>query len=59
MTVPRKQFRGQNSDLDIGVEVYYAHDSLQHSQWDENRGAGTVLKSADVWLGRFRVSRDF
>jgi len=46
-------------DLDIGVEVFYARDELQHKQWDLNRGNGFLIKSADVWLGRFRVSRDF
>ena len=46
-------------DLDIGVEVFYARDDLAHKQWDQNRGAGTLLKSADVWVSRLRVSRDF
>jgi hypothetical protein len=46
-------------DLDIGVEVFYARDELQHREWNPNRGAGTTIKSADVWLSRLRVQRDF
>jgi Porin subfamily len=46
-------------DLDIGVEVYYARDQFQHKEWDTNRGNGFTIKSADVWLSRLRVSRDF
>jgi hypothetical protein len=46
-------------DLDIGVEVYYARDDFQHKQFDANRGTGTIAKSADLWLSRLRISRDF
>jgi hypothetical protein len=46
-------------DLDIGVEVFYARDELQHREWDPNRGAGHTIKSADVWLSRLRINRDF
>jgi hypothetical protein len=46
-------------DLDIGVEVFYARDQYAHKTWDQNRGQGRLEKSADIWLGRLRVSRDF
>jgi hypothetical protein len=46
-------------DLDIGVEVMYARDQLQHKQWDANRGTSFLLKDADVWLSRLRVQREF
>jgi hypothetical protein len=46
-------------DLDIGVEVMYARDVLQHREWNTNHGVGSLIKSADVWVNRLRVSRDF
>ncbi|SEC39039.1 Porin subfamily protein [Rhizobiales bacterium GAS188] len=46
-------------DLDIGVEVFYSRDQLQHKEWDLNSGNGKLTKSADLWLSRLRVSRDF
>jgi hypothetical protein len=46
-------------DLDIGVEVFYARDQFQHKAWDQNRGNGFLQKSADIWLSRLRISRDF
>ncbi|SDR56726.1 Porin subfamily protein [Rhizobiales bacterium GAS191] len=46
-------------DLDIGVEVYYDHEVLQHKQFDPNSGRGKLVKNADDWLGRLRISRDF
>jgi hypothetical protein len=47
------------SDLDIGVEVSYARDQLQHKQWDANRGNGLLLKDVDLWLTQVRVTRAF
>ena len=46
-------------DLDIGVEVHYARDVLSHQEWNTNQGGGRLIKSADVWVNRLRVSRDF
>ena len=46
-------------DLDIGVEVYYARDQFQHKAWDVNSGTGKIINSADLWLSRLRISRDF
>jgi hypothetical protein len=46
-------------DLDIGLEVFYARDQFQHKEWDNNEGNGKLMKSADVWLSRLRISRDF
>ena len=46
-------------NLDIGVEISYAHDVLAHKQWDLNRGAGFLLKDTDLWLTQMRVSRSF
>jgi hypothetical protein len=46
-------------NLDLGVEVMYVRDQLQHSAYDVNVGAGRVIKSDDVWTGRLRVQRDF
>jgi hypothetical protein len=36
-----------------------ARDDFQHKQFDANSGTGTLAKSADVWLSRLRISRDF
>jgi hypothetical protein len=46
-------------NFDIGVEVSYARDELAHKQWDGNRGAGLLLKNADLWLMQMRVIRNF
>ena len=45
--------------LDIGVEVFYSDDVLQHKEFDTNSGTGKLVKSAGDWLGRLRISRDF
>jgi len=46
-------------NLDIGIEVSYAHDVLAHKQWDQNRGNGFLLKDVDLWLTQMRVVRSF
>jgi hypothetical protein len=46
-------------DLDIGVEMFYARDHLQHKQWDQNAGVGQLTSSQGTWLGRLRIQRDF
>ena len=46
-------------DFEMGTEILYARDDLQHKQWDLNRGNGRLIKSADQWLYRIRVQRDF
>jgi hypothetical protein len=45
--------------LDIGVEVLYSEDVLQHKEFDTNSGAGKLVKSAPDWLGRLRIHKDF
>jgi hypothetical protein len=46
-------------DLDIGVEVMYLHNSMQHKQFDiQNTGRGLVSSGSD-WVSRLRVQRDF
>jgi len=46
-------------DLDIGVEVMYLRDEMQHKEFDANKGNGRLIKSDDVWVSRLRVQRDF
>jgi hypothetical protein len=46
-------------DLDIGVEVVYNKETLQHKQFDTNAGNGKLVKDADAWYSRLRISRDF
>ena len=46
-------------DLDIGVEVMYVRNQMEHKQFDVNRGNGILIKEDDEWFGRLRVSRDF
>ena len=46
-------------DLDIGVEVFYARDEYQHRAWETESGVSKTTKSADIWLSRLRISRDF
>ena len=46
-------------NLDIGVEVFYFRNQLQHRQFDVNRGAGFLISEDDAWRFRFRVLRDF
>jgi hypothetical protein len=45
--------------LEIGVEVVCDRKVLQHKQLDLNSGAGNLVKSADAWYSRLRISRDF
>ena len=46
-------------NLDIGVEVMYLRNDMQHKQFDiQNRGRG-VVSSDDVWVSRLRIQRDF
>jgi hypothetical protein len=46
-------------NLDIGVEVFYFRNQLQHRQFDVNRGAGFLISEDDAWRFRLRVLRDF
>ena len=42
-------------DLDIGVEVFYARDELQHREFDLNKGTGRLISTNDNWRFRMRV----
>ena len=46
-------------DLDIGIELIYLRNQMQHTEYDLNKGNGATIKSDDVFSGRIRVSRDF
>jgi hypothetical protein len=46
-------------DLDIGVEVMWAHNQMQHSEYDANEGVGKITSSANFFEYRLRISRDF
>jgi hypothetical protein len=46
-------------DLDIGVEAFYFRNTLQHRQFDVNRGTGLLISEDDNWRFRLRVLRDF
>ncbi|SDR38313.1 Porin subfamily protein [Rhizobiales bacterium GAS113] len=46
-------------DLDIGVEVMYLRNDMQHKEFDVNKGNSRLTKEDDVWVGRLRVQRDF
>ena len=46
-------------DLDIGVEVFYFRNEMQHRQFDVNRGAGFLISEDDHWRFRLRALREF
>ncbi|MFI5012139.1 MAG: porin, partial [Hyphomicrobiales bacterium] len=46
-------------DLDIGVEVVYYRNQMQHKEYDVNKANGRVISSDDGWDARLRISRDF
>ena len=45
--------------LDIGAELFLAHNQMSHKEFDVNRGNGLLVDKDDQWYGRLRVSRDF
>jgi hypothetical protein len=46
-------------DLDIGVEVMYARNQMQHAQYDNNEGIGRTTSTGSFWEYRLRIQRDF
>ncbi|SED20609.1 Porin subfamily protein [Rhizobiales bacterium GAS191] len=47
------------TDLDIGVEVGYRRNKMQHKQYDTNSGVGKLIREDDTSVYRLRVSREF
>jgi hypothetical protein len=47
------------SDLDIGIEVAYRRNQMQHMEYDTNSGAGNLTKGDSTFFYRLRVSREF
>ena len=46
-------------DLDIGVEVMYTRNQMQHSEYDANQGVGKITSNGQFFEYRLRIQRDF
>ncbi len=46
-------------DLDIGVEVAYRRNQMQHKEYNSNLGYPNLIKEDDTFWYRLRVSREF
>ena len=52
-------FFGPVKDLDLGVEVFYYRNQMQHRQFDVNSGSSKLTHEDDAWRFRLRALRDF
>ena len=46
-------------DLDIGVEVAYRRNQMQHKEYNSNSGYPNLIKEDDTFWYRLRISREF